>query len=351
MLKQSDIAHYLLSLGVVKPSAIIEEELAIVDASRRNCVFIATTPAGPTYVVKQAIPRNAETLGHESAVLRMLAREPALAPHVPSVVHDDPDGALLLLASPGGGRDWNKHHVAGRFSPAQARRLGRTLAALHRLRADGLQARPAGVDPMWGLRLSEPPHELLLDLSDAAQELVAQVQASPKLCDALRRLAETGADDVLVHGDLRWDNCLAVAAPHSRRRTRLLLVDWELAGRGEAGFDVGTVLGEYLRVWVLSVTIVEPSDPARLLPLARHPLESMEPAVNAFWTAYRTANPHHPPLRRAIELAAVHLLQTAVEYARGLPSVSAHAGTLVQLADNLLRWPDDAASRLLGLRS
>jgi inactivated superfamily I helicase len=154
-----------------------------------------------------------------------------------------------------------------------------------------------------------------------------------------------------VHGDLRWDNCLAVAAPHSRRRTRLLLIDWELAGRGEAGFDVGTVLGEYLRVWVISVTIVEPSDPARLLALARHPLESMEPAVQAFWNAYRAASPCSLSLRRTIELAAVHLLQTAVEYARGLPSVSAHVGTLVQLADNLLRWPDDAASGLLGLRA
>jgi aminoglycoside phosphotransferase (APT) family kinase protein len=351
VLEQSDIAHYLLSLGVVKPSAIVDEELAIVDASRRNCVFIATTPAGPTHVVKQAVPRNADTLDHEAAVLRVLSGEPELAPLVPSVVHHDPDAALLVLATAGGARDWNKHHVARRFSPAAARLLGRTLAALHQLPGDGVESRPAGVDPMWGLLLPEPPHELLLDLSEAAQELVARLQASSPLCDALRRLADSGADSTLVHGDLRWDNCLAVAAPPSRRRTRVLLVDWELAGNGEAAFDVGTILGEYLRVWVISIPIVAPSDPARLLSLARYPLRRMQPAVNAFWTAYRPANPHCPPLRRAVELAAVHLLQTAVEYARGLPSVSAHAGTLVQLADNLLRAPEEAASGLLGLRA
>ena len=351
MLEQSDIAHYLLSLGVVKPHAVLDEQLAIIDASRRNCVFLATTPAGPTHVVKQAVPRNAGTLRHEAAVLRALAGEPALAPLVPAVVHHDPDAPLLVLSTPGGARDWNKHQVVGRFSPAPATLLGRTLGALHRLSADTVERRPAGVDPMWGLTLPEPPHELLLDLSEAAQELVALVQATPSLCDALRGVAATGADGALVHGDLRWDNCLAVAAPASRRRTRLLLVDWELGGRGDAAFDVGTVLGEYLRVWVISITILDPGDPARLLSLARYPLRSMKPAIAAFWNAYRAASPRCPPLRRVVELAAVHLLQTAIEYARGLPSVSAHAGSLVQLADNLLRTPEDAASSLLGLRA
>lgn len=351
MLEQSDIAHYLLSLGVVKPDAILREELSITDASRRNSVFLATTPAGPTHVVKQALPGKADALRHEAAVLDVLAGEPELAPRVPAVVHHDPDAALLVLSTPGGAREWNKHIVAGRFQRAPARSLGRTLAALHRLPADAVERRPASEDPLWGLLLPEPPHELLLDLSEAAQELVARVQASKRLCEALRRVAATDVDGTLVHGDLRWDNCLAVAAPGGRRRTRMLVIDWELAGHGDAGLDVGTILAEYLRIWLISIPIVEPSDPARLLSLAGQPLRRMAPAVSAFWTAYRSASPRCPPLRRAVELAAVHLLQTAVEYARGLSSVSAHAGTLVQLADNLLRAPEDGAAGLLGLQA
>ena len=50
-----------------------------------------------------------------------------------------------------------------------------------------------------------------------------------------------------------------------------------------------------------------------------------------------------------IELAAVRLLQTAVESAQGLVTPSAHVMTLVQLADNMLRHPEDAAMNLLGL--
>jgi len=350
MLEQPDIAHYLLSLGLVKPRAVLEEDLTVVDASRRNCVFLASTTAGPTYVVKQAGPGGAGTLAHEAAVLRGLAGAPELAGQVPTLVRHEAEAARLVLSTPGGARDWSHHHEAGRFPRVPARTLGRVLAALHRLPADGFEELPPGLDPMWGLTLPEPRHELLLDLSAGAQDLVARLQASRAVCDRLDALREAGSDGALVHGDLRWDNCLAVAASGARRRTRVLLVDWELAGRGAPAFDVGTVLAEYLLAWVGSIPIVEPGDPGRLVSRARHPLRRMQPAMRAFWSAYRLASPRGPALRRTIELAAVRLLQSAVERSQGLAAPSAHVVALVQLAGNMLRDPDDAALSLIGLR-
>jgi Ser/Thr protein kinase RdoA (MazF antagonist) len=348
VLEQSEIPVYLLSLGLVKPSDVVGGDLTVVDASRRNCVFLVTTSTGPTFVVKQAGARTAATLAHEAAVLKLLAAGD-LAERVPAVVSHDPGAARLVLRTPGGARDWNEHHAAGRFSPASARMLGRTLAALHALPVDGVEPLPAGVDRMWALSLPEPPRELLLDLSAGALDLVGRVQGSRALCARLDELRDARTDDVLVHGDLRWDNCLAVPRPGSRRRTRIVLVDWELSGPGAAGFDVATVLAEYLRVWVGSIPIVEPADPGRLMPWAGHPLWDMRPAVDAFWAAYRLGNPLHPPLLRLMELTAACLLQTAVEQAQGLSAVSAHVMTLVQLADNLLRDPAGAAALLLGL--
>jgi hypothetical protein len=176
------------------------------------------------------------------------------------------------------------------------------------------------------------------------------VQASSAVCDRLVALRDAVPRDGLTHGDLRWENCLAVAPRGSRRRTRVLLVDWEFAGRGAAGFDVGTVIAEYLRSWVGSIPIVAPDDPGRLAGRASHPLSRMRPAMAALWSAYGLANPRRPPLRRVVELAAVRLLQIAVERTQGLARPSAHVVTLVQLADNMLRRPEDAAQRLLGLR-
>jgi aminoglycoside phosphotransferase len=350
VLEQSEVSHYLLSLDLVKARAVVEEGLAVVDASRRNCVFVAATRAGPAYVVKQAGPRNAPTLAHEAAVLRVLARAPELKSYVPMVVHHDAGAGRLILRTAGGARDWSVHHSAGRFPRTPARVLGGALAALHRLPPHRVEQLPPGFDRMWALSLAEPPHELLLDLSLGAQDVVARLQASRAMCDRLDELRNACSDDGVVHGDLRWDNCLAVAAPGSRRRTRLLLVDWELAGPGAAGFDLGTVLAEYLCVWVESIPIVEPGDPGRLVSRAGHPLRRMQPAMQAFWAAYRLARGGGPSLRRVIELAAVHLLQTAVERAQDLAEASAHVVTLVQLADNMLRHPEETALNLLALR-
>jgi Ser/Thr protein kinase RdoA (MazF antagonist) len=350
VLEQSEIAHYLLSLGLVKPRAVVDGELTIVDASRRNSVFVAVTRGGPAYVVKQARPRSARTLEHEAQVLRALARQPTLADHVPRVAHQDVDAARLVLRSPGGGRDWREQHRAGRFPLLPARSLGRTLAAVHGLAADVVEKRPAGFDPMWGLSLAEPAWESLLDMSLGGQDLLARMQTSRELCDRLRDLGEATTDGALVHGDLRWDNCIAFAAPGSQRRTRVALVDWELAGRGSAAFDVGTVVAEYLSVWVESIPVVDPSDPGRLAARARRPLARIQPAIGAFWGAYHAATSRPPPLRTVIQLAAVRLLQGAIEHAQGLVAASAHVVTLLQLADNMLRRPEDAVASLLALQ-
>jgi aminoglycoside phosphotransferase (APT) family kinase protein len=349
MLEQSAIAHYLLSLGLVKPQDVVDGGLTVLDVSRRNCVHLAATRGGPVFVVKQGTPRSAGTLAHEAAVLRVLAGEPELATVVPELVHHEPEAARLVLRTPGGARDWSDHHAAGRFPLVPARGLGRALAALHRVPADVVEP-PPGLDPLWGLSLPEPPHGLVLDLSAGGRDLVARVQASRPTCDRLDELRSALADGAFVHGDLRWDNCLAVAASGSARRTRVLLVDWELAGRGPAELDVGTVLAEYLRSWVGSIPIVEPGDPGRLAARAGHPLPHMQPAMQAFWSAYRGACARPPRLRRVVELAAVRLLQSAVERAQGLATPTAHVVTLVQLADNLLRDPDGGAESLLGLR-
>ena len=144
---------------------------------------------------------------------------------------------------------------------------------------------------MWALQFAEPPLELILDLSIGAQDLVARLQANAAMMDRLTGLREHDHEDAFVHGDLRWENCLAIAAPGSRRRTRTFVIDWELAGRGEAALDVGTVLAEYLSAWVGSIPIVEVATPGRLLSLARYPLRRMQPAIDAFLSAYRATSP------------------------------------------------------------
>ena len=345
MVEQSDIAHYLLSLGFVKPRSVIEEELTIVDVSRRNSVFLATTRAGPTFVVKQAVAENQPGLANEAAVLRLLAGAPELAPHVPRVVHEEPAGACIVLSTPPGARDWTDRR--GRVPRTPARVLGHVLASLHQLTDDVPQRARAVPD----LLVPEPSYELVVNLSEGAREVLAHIQTSAYLQGRLDALRAADRPKALVHADLRWENCLSLPAAPTKRRTRLLIVDWELAGRGDPAFDVATVVASYLRSWFTSIPMVEAAAPARLMAAATRPLRSFRPAIHAFWSEYTRCSPRPPSLRRVVELAAVPLLETAIERSQPRSAPSAQAMTLLNLAQNILRNPDAAAAALLDLRT
>ena len=99
----------------------------------------------------------------------------------------------------------------------------------------------------------------------------------------------------MIHGDVRWGNCLALRGASSRW-TRLQLIDWELCGAGDPAFDVGAFLGEYLGAWLRSIPIANPRDAGRLRAHARLPLRRMRPALGAFWDAYARQS---GPVRRS----------------------------------------------------
>jgi Ser/Thr protein kinase RdoA (MazF antagonist) len=345
MVEQSDVAHYLLSLGVVKPRSVIEEDLTIVDVSRRNCVFLATTRSGPTLVVKQGSIETAPALANEAAILRILADVPELAPHVPAVVHEERAESRLVLSTAPGARDWLDGR--GRSPRVPARGLGRVLAALHELTVDVPQRAVA----IPQLLLSEPSFEHLANRSQGGREVLAYIQGDDYVRGRLDELLTAGTPAALVHGDLRWENCLTLPAPAAKRRTRPLLVDWELAGRGDPALDVAAVMASYLQLWFRSVPIVDRVAPARLLVHAERPLRSLRPAMHAFWSAYACTSRRPPPLRRVVELTAVPLLEAAIERAQPQRAPSAQVMTLLNLAENMLRYPDDAAQSLLGLRA
>jgi thiamine kinase-like enzyme len=193
-------------------------------------------------------------------------------------------------------------------------------------------------------------------MSTSALDLVALVQRSADLCARLDALEALGHDEAVVHGDVRWDNCLALPGRGSRRWRRLLLIDWEMAGPGDPAADVGAFFGEYLRTWLRSIPALDPRSRLPAPPDARYPLVRMQPALRAFWDAYarsreRSPADLSPTLGRATRFAAVRLVSAAVEEAQMCSEL--HSGLLnaVHLCHAVLRRPDEAAAQLLGLRA
>ena len=149
MLQQPDIAHYLLSLDVFAPRAVVDDELAIVDVSRRNGVFLAVARTGDVIVVKQAGPHSAATLAHEARILTALAGYPATGREGTRGDALRPRRRPHSSCAPGGRTGLGSTHRGRPGTPRDA--SAGWWRALHGS-APKARALPPGTDPMWGSR-------------------------------------------------------------------------------------------------------------------------------------------------------------------------------------------------------
>jgi aminoglycoside phosphotransferase (APT) family kinase protein len=350
VLGAADVAGYLLDRKLLGPRAVVDGGLRVADASRLNRVFVVTAEGERCYVLKLAGGAGNAGVAREAAVLERLRRlDPggSLAWLLPVVVAYDAAEGVLILESAADARDLRRHHARGRFSCVLAREAGRALALLHAIPPRALDGLPHAPHPTGRTQMHRPDLNTMFTLSEAAVELTRILQGADELCAELDELCTGWSEESVIHGDVRWDNCLALRGSGSSRWTRLQLIDWELCGPGDPGFDIGAFFGEYLRAWLQSIPIADHRDPGRLLEHARLPLRRMRPALRAFWAGYTldrgtTSTELSATLRRSTRFAAVRLITAALEEAQSFAELRARALYQLMLSENIVRRPHEA---------
>jgi hypothetical protein len=343
VLDVTDVPRFLLERHLLGARDVVEGGLTVDDCSHLNQVFLVAADGGRHLAVKVG-----PGVAREVSVLERLRPVAGLARVLPRVAAHDPVGQVLVLEAAPGARDLVRHHARGRFSRVLAAEAGRSLARLHAVPPETLN----GVAP---LPPAPPPHRPDLDtlwsLSGAAIELVRIVQRRDDVCaelDAL--LSGPPPAAAIVHGDIRWSNCIALRRG-SRGWTGLQLIDWELCDVGDPAGDVGAFIGEFLRAWIASMPVADPRDLSVLRGRARVPLRRLRPAVRAFWSAYAGQRCGLPDgrdemLKRVLRFAATRLLAAALEEAQAAGELRPGVLGLLPLSRNLLCHPDEAAELL-----
>ena len=358
---QEDVIPFLLDRGFICQEHLVNGALVVVDASRRNRNFKVVSECGPSYLIKQGIgPDRRQTVAREAVVyeyLRSISCGGQLARFLPGLCGYVPEDCVLILELMKESESLAEYHRHGRFSQTLARELGKALADVHRLTS---QVSGQPIDPRLpshlpaALSLFRPDLDGMQQASNADLELIKVVQQSKDFCEHLEELCDGWRVDTLIHGDMRWDNCHAVAKSPSARKTRIAVVDWELAGPGDACWDVGTVFNEYLNFWLLSAPIAGDTLPEQFLEFALYPLKKMQSAIRAFWQSYvkrMQLDPHAADrwLERAVKYAGSRLIQTTFERMHLVFELTSQAVYYLQLSLNMLRRPEDASRQLLGL--
>jgi hypothetical protein len=363
MLAQSEIPSYLLKHKLLSEETIVEDELLVLDTSRRNRNFKVIRERGPCYLLKQGIDQSgAATIAHEAAVYQLLqsnAENSGLDRYLPRFYEYDPEEGALVLELLRNAQNLREYHAHRRhFSVRLASAMGEALSTLHSAMkvesiGDGNRQIFSNMSP-WVFSIHRPPLSIMRGISGANVQLIKIVQQFPEFREWLNSLHCGWKKETLIHGDMRWDNWIVCAQSNSVRKNILKIVDWEFVSVGDPCWDVGAVFSDYLSFWLLSIPILGESPPDQVIELSRFPLEGMQPAMRSFWWSYvqqmeLNTSMAEEWLLRAIRYAAGRLVQTAYEQVQREMQPLSTTIYLLQLSLNMLRRPLEAIVQLLGI--
>jgi Phosphotransferase enzyme family len=357
LLNKNDLVHYLLERGLLDRRAVVDGDVLVVEGVRRHHNYSVVRGDGSGLFVKQMQPDqpfSAQTLQKEAACYVMMESDPALAAiHalMPRFRSYDPDRSILVVELIANGANLTElHRRANAFPLDVARRVGELLARYHDVSGRELLPRANAAIfqgmPPWILSFHLMPHGSMQTLSAANGQFMSILQSYPDFALALDRLRSGWRRNALVHGDMKFDNVVV-----SQSGDTMHVVDWELTDVGDSAWDVASILQAYLTWWISTLQRVPGAEGEA--DGAQYPLESIQPAVHAFWDAYAgsrglDAREAGAELERAMSYAGARMLQTVYEALVFAPALTQNSVWQVQACMNILNQPAAAATDLLG---
>lgn len=346
---------FLLNHGLISMQDVVEHSLAVRSHAQRNRGFSVTWPNGQGYYVKQHQPdagpwESRSSVVNEARVLQALHRSGSSPTPIPALrLFDAPRQALVTDWQPDALPCADLAITDDGIDAAVAAALGGALARLHANLAEAGAVDAAGEafpgDPPWVLQFHRLHPLAGEDQSWAQARLVALIGQQGDLLPLLGALAADWPSGQLIHGDMKWQNCLMLTAPDGS--IDCVFIDWEMAGLGDPLWDLAGLAQSWLKVWTDGIP-VGPDDSAQALAsLGAASFAPYQAALGALWQAYTGGRPGLSRARFAA-LCGARLIQTLYEENDGEAELIPVHLMLLQLAQNLLQQPAQGATYLLG---
>jgi hypothetical protein len=346
----------------VTRESVVNGSVEIRETTRRNRSFRIKQRSGPGYFVKQVRrwePEALRTLRAEAECYRLAAQDERfvdLAQLVPHFHFYDARRSVLITELLEGAETLTEHHVrTAAFSVEVAEQLGRAFGACHRRSVTAPPGILDGIFPRrtaWALSMHDMPVGASPEIGGGIHQMLGMIRQFPQFEAALSQLRAEWRCDALIHGDIKWDNC--VLCPGTNGKVSLKIVDWEMADWGDSCWDLAGIFSSYLSFWAHSLPQSESVDYGVLAAQARFPIERMQPAIRSFWSTYVqcrdiSGQAAGDLLRRAVQYAGARNIQTAFEMLQLAPVANRSTVLLLQLSMNVLTNPAGAARELLGI--
>ena len=361
------VLHELLRRGLLQKSELLDGGITVADSTSRHRNALVMRRARPGYFVKEAVPTqpmSVQTLMREAATYALVQQPDSalapLAPLMPKFHVWDPTQRLLVLELLPGAENVGAHvRRTNTFSPEIAAQFGRALATYHSRTAGTISAATYGhIFPRtvpWALTISQQNQTSVANLSAANAQMLSLIQRYPNYPRRLDALHASWRHDTLIHGDMKFENCVVTSTNGSKGDVTIKVVDWEIADLGDPRWDVGSMLQSWLTYWIFSMPVDgKVTDPDQLAAQAHYPLERMQPAIRAFWQAYATTmnvsgEQERELLHTCISFGGARMVQTVFESMYQMTQLTPHAIFMLQVSLNILEEPRAAVTELLAL--
>lgn len=189
---------------------------------------------------------------------------------------------------------------------------------------------------------------------DDGLKFFALYQRYDSLGQAIAELGKSVKPACVTHNDLKLNNILVRNNWQDDHNHHLIrLIDWERSHWGDPAFDLGTIIGSYVQIWLGSLVISKSLTIEESLGLAITPLEMLQPSIAALTQTYLNTFPeiiqHRPDyLHRVVQFAGFALIQQIQSMIQYEKSFSNTGIAMLQVAKALLTRPVQSIPTIFG---
>ena len=353
-----NLTDYLLSRGLVEHKSIIDGGLRITELECRHRSFFVRQSHGQQLFVKQIKSVNDQTLQGfeaESNCYQFAATTPAfgsLAELIPPFIRYDHRRFVLVLEYLVGSRDLVTYHRTQGLMPTEvAQEFGQKLAEVHTAGRQATAETLSAVSPPERIPWIFSIHRGDYVLSRANRQLIDLALKNEAFSLQLDELHQNWRQDTLLHGDVKWLNCLLHEA---KGKTNIYLIDWEMLQLGESLWDVAGFIQSYLSEWTLQPNKERELTLDQWIERYADAIRIQHDSIHSFWSAYAQTAGLDTALtgsdfQRTLLYVAGRLFQTVYEYLSQQETLFPEAIRTLELAQRLLAKDADTIELTLGV--
>jgi thiamine kinase-like enzyme len=385
LLSSKNVFDYLKELDKKNICSEIQQEIDehnVESKSAKNFNLLVTLPDHSKLFVKQErFDREGKTAGefnrewHIQEFVKHFPEMNMLKTWLPEIANFDVENSILIVKYLDDHQNLGEFYTEKNiFAPEIASSIGSIIATIHSQTINN-----SSYEDFFGYNnsnlASKSTQGMVSGLARITPEIFGTVPADglkffalyqryDSLGRAIAQLKESFQPSCLTHNDLKLNNILiaehwkptstSVAANDSHPQVELKLIDWERSGWGDPAFDLGTVIGSYLIIWLQSLIVSRTMAIDESLRLATIPLETLQPSLASLTKTYAAGFPeiveHDPKFWQKVMqfagLALIQSIQSTLQYQKAFNNTGI---CMLQVAKALLCNPESAIKSVLAI--